>query len=46
MEIKSNELQKTKKHETYLVEKIIKRKRKKVFVKWLGFDDSYNSWLN
>lgn len=42
----AHELQKTKKHETYLVEKIIKRKGKKVLVKWLGFDDSHNSWVN
>jgi hypothetical protein len=30
---------------TYLVEKIIKSKKDKVFVK-LGFNDKYNEWIN
>lgn len=40
------ELQKTKHPNTYLVEKIIRRKQNKVFVKWLGFPSSENSWIN
>ena len=32
--------------DVYLVEKILKRKQNKVFVKWLGFDDTHNSWIN
>lgn len=40
------ELQKTKNTDIYLVEKIIRRKGNKVFVKWLGFDDSHSSWIN
>lgn len=40
------ELQKTRFPDTYLVEKIIRRKRNKIFVKWLGFPDSENSWIN
>lgn len=40
------ELQKTRKPDTYLVEKILKKKNGKVFVKWLGFDTIHNSWVN
>lgn len=40
------ELQHTKKHEIYLIEKVLKKKDNKIFVKWLGFDDSHNSWIN
>ncbi|XP_036147594.1 uncharacterized protein LOC118647233 [Monomorium pharaonis] len=29
----------------YLVEKVLRRKGDKVYVKWLGFDDSHNSWI-
>ena len=32
--------------DVYLVEKIIRRKGDKVYVKWLGFDGSHNSWIN
>ena len=40
------ELQKTAVPEVYLVEKTLRRKGDKVFVKWLGFDSSHNSWIN
>ena len=40
------EVLKAKYPDIYLVEKIIKKKVNKVFVKWLGFDKSHNSWLN
>lgn len=40
------ELQKSEEHEVYLVERIIKKSDKKVYVKWLGFNDSHNSWIN
>lgn len=30
----------------YLVEKIIRRKGNKVYVKWLGFDRTHNSWVD
>ena len=30
----------------YLVEKIVKRNGKKVYVKWLGFDSTHNTWEN
>lgn len=40
------ELQKTQNKDIYLVEKIIKKKGDKLFVKWLGFSDEENSWIN
>lgn len=40
------EMQKTKLKDTYLVEKVLKKNKSKLFVKWLGFDDSHNSWIN
>lgn len=39
------QLQKVKYSDIYLVEKVLKRKGKKVFVKWLGFDNKHNSWI-
>ena len=30
----------------YLVEKVLKKKGKKLFVKWLGYPESSNSWIN
>lgn len=39
------ELSKVKHSDYYLVEKIIKRRGDKVFVKWLGMDKSFNSWV-
>lgn len=40
------ELQKTIYPDTYLVERILKRKGSQVYVKWLGFASSHNSWIN
>lgn len=40
------ELQKTETPDVYLIEKILKRRGNKVFVKWLGFDNTHNSWIN
>lgn len=40
------ELQKAKQPDVYLVEKVLRRKGNKVFVKWLGMDKSHNSWIN
>ncbi|WP_143442468.1 chromo domain-containing protein [Klebsiella pneumoniae] len=31
--------------DVYLVEKIIKRKKDKVLVRWLGFDQTQDSWI-
>ena len=39
------ELQKTTQH-TFRIEKVIKKKGNKAFVKWLGYPDSFNSWVN
>jgi len=41
----SEEIHKTNHRKEYLIEKIIRRKGNQVFVKWLGFDASHNSWL-
>jgi len=41
----SEELHKTEYPEDYLIEKIIRKKGDKSFVKWLGFDSSHNSWI-
>lgn len=40
------ELQVVKNSTLYLVEKIIRKKGNKVYVKWLGFDNSHNSWID
>lgn len=40
------ELQKTTQPDVYLVERILRRKEGKVYVKWLGFDNSHNSWID
>lgn len=40
------ELQKVKYDDIYLVETILKEKGDKVYVKWLGFDNSHNSWIS
>lgn len=40
------ELQKSEEHDVYLVEKELKKRDDKVYVKWLGFDNTHNSWIN
>ena len=42
------ELQKTnlKKDDLYIIEKIIKTKNDKVYVKWRGYSNNFNSWIN
>ena len=40
-----DELQKTNQKE-FKIEKVIKRKGDKVYVKWKGYDNSFNSWIN
>lgn len=39
-----HELSKTNFPDTYLAEKILKRRGDRVLVKWLGFDKSHNTW--
>ena len=38
-----NELQSTKQSE-FRIEKVLKRKGDKLYVKWKGYDNSFNSW--
>lgn len=42
----TEELQKTKYPDIYLVEKVLKRSKNKVYVKWLGLPVSENSWIH
>ena len=39
-----NELQKANQKE-FRIEKVIKRKGDKLYVKWKGYDNSFNSWI-
>ena len=39
------ELQKTNQKE-FRIEKVIKRKRNKLYVKWKGYNNSFNSWID
>lgn len=39
------ELQKTT-QDVYRIEKVIKRKGNKVLVKWKGYPDEFNSWVD
>lgn len=40
------QLQRVKYPDVFLVEKILKKRGDKVYVKWLGFDNTHNSWIN
>ena len=40
-----NELQATNQRE-FRAEKVIKRKGDKLYVKWKGYDNSFNSWID
>ena len=41
------ELQKTKNtSEVYIIEKIIKKNKNKYFVKWRGYSDDFNTWID
>ncbi|XP_046750594.1 uncharacterized protein LOC124413851 [Diprion similis] len=40
------ELLKVEHPDIYLVEKVLKKRGKKLYVKWLGFDSTHNSWIN
>lgn len=42
----AEEMQLVKNPDVYLVEKIVRRKNDKLYVKWLGFSNKYNSWIN
>ena len=38
-------LQKTS-QEKFRIEKVLKRKGDKLYVKWKGYNNSFNSWIN
>ena len=40
-----NEFQKTNEKE-FRIEKLIMRKRDKLYVKWKGYDNSFSSWID
>lgn len=40
------DLQKVKYSDVYLVERILRRKGNRLYIKWLGLDNSQNSWIN
>jgi hypothetical protein len=42
----AEEIRKTMLPDDYLVEKVIRTKGQRVFVRWLGFTDEHNSWIN
>jgi len=31
--------------DVYFVEKVVCKRRNEIYVKWLGFDNSHNSWI-
>lgn len=39
------ELQKTNYPDTYLVERVLRKKGSRAYVKWLGFSSRHNSWI-
>ena len=39
------ELRKTNQEE-FKIKKVIKKKGNKLYVKWKGYDNSYNSWID
>ena len=40
------ELTAAKYPDLYLIEKVLKRRGNRLYVKWLGFDSSHNSWID
>jgi len=40
------ELQQTKQSDVFLIERILRKKGSKMYVKWLGFDNAHNSWID
>ena len=35
-----------KKDDLYTIEKILKTKNNKIYVKWKGYSSDFNSWIN
>ena len=44
--MKKNCKNKSKRQKKFKVSKVIKRKDDKLCVKWKGYDNSFNSWVN
>ena len=44
--MKKNCKNKSKRQKKFKVSKVIKRKADKLCVKWKGYDNSFNSWVN
>jgi len=42
----NEEISKTNYPNDYLIEKIVRKRGNQIYVKWVGFDDSHNSWVN
>ena len=40
------EIEKVKNPDIYLIEKVLKKRGNELYVKWLGFNKSHNSWIN
>ncbi|XP_044019479.1 uncharacterized protein LOC122859863 [Aphidius gifuensis] len=40
------ELLKVKHSDIFLIERVIKTRGNKIYVEWLGFDDSHNQWID
>ena len=40
------ELLKARYPDVYLVEQVLKKRGNKIYVKWLGFDNSHDSWIS
>ena len=36
---------KKKNHKEFRIEKVLKRKGDKLYVKWKGYDNSFNNWI-
>jgi hypothetical protein len=41
----TEEISKTNFPNNYLVEKVLRKNRNRILVKWLGFDNSHNTWI-
>ena len=37
---------KNKEQQGFRIEKVIKRKGNKLYIKWKGYDNSFNSWID
>ena len=40
------ELQKTQQDDSYIIEKILKTNKNKIYVKWRGYSNDFNQWIN